>query len=131
MSDDTFPQAVTGGSPLPHAFHHRDHLHLAWLLIRQQGVELACRSVADSIRAFATQHGQPEKYHETLTRFWVRLIDHLITARPEISDFATFVETFPHLLDASLPYRHWQRQTLGSPAARVAWIEPDLLPLPR
>jgi hypothetical protein len=131
MNDDAFLQAFAGGALAPGAFHHRDHLRLAWLLVRQQGVESACVAVANGIRGFATQHGHPEKYHETITQFWVRLIGYLIESRPDIDDFATFMETFPHLLDAKLPHRHWQRHTIGGAAARSAWVEPDLLPLPR
>jgi hypothetical protein len=130
MSDEVFLRAFTDCSLSPGAFHHRDHLRLAWLLTRRHGVESACSSVADGIRAFAARHGHAEKYHETMTQFWVRLVGHLIDARPDIGDFTTFVETFPQLLDASLPYRHWRRQTIGSAAARSAWVAPDLLALP-
>jgi hypothetical protein len=129
MSDDAFLQAFADCSLSPGAFHHRDHLRLAWLLVRRHGVEPACIMVADGIRGFAARHGHPEKYHETITQFWVRLVGHLIDARPDIDDFATFVDAFPHLLDAGLPYRHWQRQTIGRAAARSAWVEPDLLAL--
>jgi hypothetical protein len=117
MSDETFLQTVAGHAPGPYAFHHRDHLRLAWLLIRQQGVEQAGHSVAATIRTFATQHGQPDKYHETITQFWIRLVGHLIQIRPDIVDFATFMETFPHLLDTGLPgsERRYAATRRGSP----------------
>ncbi|HWE60928.1 MAG TPA: hypothetical protein VHB98_04385 [Chloroflexota bacterium] len=55
----------------------------------------------------------------------------MVAARPQITDFAAFLETFPQLLDTGLPYRHWRRETLGSAAARQMWVEPDLRALPR
>ena len=130
MSDDAFLQAFLDGSLPPGHFHHRDHLRLAWLLIRRFGMEPAGSIVSSGIREFAARHGQAKKYHETMTQFWVRIVGHAGHARPEIDDFDTFVETFPLLLDTGLPFRHWQRETMGSAAAHAEWLEPDLLPLP-
>jgi hypothetical protein len=129
-SDDEFVHAFLHGALSPAQFHHRDHLRLAWCLIRQRGLEDAIRTVTASIRVFAIHHGQADRYHETLTRFWVSIVAHAVAARPEIGDFASFLAAFPQLLDKDLPYCHWQRATMGSPAARARWIEPDLLALP-
>ena len=114
----------------PGQFHHRDHLRLAWLLIRRLDVELAGITIASGIQRFAARHGHAEKYHETLTQFWVRIVGHMVHVRPDITDFETFIATFPHLLDKGLPYRHWQHETMSSAAARARWVEPDLLALP-
>lgn len=130
MSDDEFVAAVLSGAIPNASFHHRDHLRLAWCLVRQTGVAAAADAITSAIRRFATHHGHPEKYHETLTRFWVRLVGHLIAAHPEISTFDGFLAAFPHLLDKDLPYQHWSRETMWSPAARARWVEPDLLALP-
>ncbi len=70
------------------------------------------------------------KYHETLTQFWVRIVSHLIDARPEIAAFERFLEVFPYLLDKELPSQHWRRETMQSQAAQAHWVEPDLLALP-
>jgi hypothetical protein len=40
------------------------------------------------------------------------------------------LERHPMLLDKALPLRHWSREALFSDAARAAWAEPDILPLP-
>ncbi len=130
MMDDEFVQAFHAGS-LPNAqFRHRDHLRLAWLLVRRLGPDAGSDAVASGIRSFATQHGNPEKYHETLTRFWARIVSHHATAHPAIDDFDAFIAAFPHLLDKSLPYRHWHPETMNSAEARARWVEPDVLALP-
>jgi hypothetical protein len=129
-TDETFAQAFLHGSLPPSQFHHRDHVRLAWYLVRQHGQEDAMRLITTSIRAFASQHGQATKYHETLTQFWVKLVAHVVKEHPEHASFEAFLAAFPHLLDKSLPYRHWQRETMESPAARAHWVEPDLLVLP-
>ena len=130
MNDDDFLSAFAAGSLPPGQFHHRDHLRLAWLLIRRHGADVAGATIASGIRSFAARHGQSDKYHETMTQFWVRIVGHMVQARPDISDFDTFVATFPIVLDTRLPYRHWQRETMGSTAARSHWVDPDLLSLP-
>jgi hypothetical protein len=131
MSDDEFLHGFMDGSLLPGHFHHRDHLRLAWLLVRRLDVESAGAAVAAGIRRFAAGHGQAAKYHETLTQFWVRIVGHMLHERPDIADFDAFIAAFPQLLDKGLPQRHWQRETLGSAAARATWVEPDLLALPQ
>lgn len=130
MSDADFVTAFMDGS-LPNArFHHRDHLRLVWLLIRREGAEQAMEATTGGIRRFATRHGQAEKYHETMTRFWVRVVGHMMGARPDITEFGAFLAAFPMLLEKDLPYRHWRRETMGSAEARAGWVEPDVLALP-
>ena len=130
MTDDDFVTAFLSGTLPPISFHHRDHLRLAWCLIRQSGIGAATSIITDGIRRFATQHGQVDKYHETLTRFWVRIVSHMIDAQPEVATFDQFLATFPQLLDKALPYQHWSREIIQSQIARAHWVEPDLLTLP-
>jgi hypothetical protein len=130
MTDDDFLQAFARATLGNHEFRHRDHLRLAWLQIRRLGPDDATRAVAAGIRHFAAAHGATDKYHETMTRFWVRIVAHHVEARPEIDDFDRFLEVFPLLLDKGLPFRHWTRETMLGPAARAGWVEPDVLPLP-
>jgi CDP-diacylglycerol--glycerol-3-phosphate 3-phosphatidyltransferase len=130
MTDDEFVHAFLHGSLPPTEFHHRDHLRLAWKLTRELGETAAAQAVTNGIREFATRHGQAAKYHQTMTLFWVRIVGHMASARPDIAEFAAFLAAFPRLLDKDLPYRHWRRETMGSAAARAEWVEPDLIALP-
>ena len=130
MADRDFVDAFLRDAVPPTQFHHRDHLRLSWFLIREHGVEEASRIIGAGIRHFAGRHGQADKYHETLTRFWVRIVGHHVEDRPDLAEFAAFLTAFPHLLDKDLPYRHWRRETLGDAAARAQWVEPDLRALP-
>jgi hypothetical protein len=65
-----------------------------------------------------------------MTRFWVRIVDHIAGTRPDIASFDDFLSAFPRLLDKDLPHRHWRAETLGGADARARWVEPDLIPLP-
>lgn len=130
MTDDDFVRAFLDGSLPPTEFHHRDHLRLSWVLIRRLGLASAASAITGGIQRFAAKHGQSQKYHETLTQFWIRLVAHMVEARPEITEFTAFLAAFPQLLDKDLPYRHWRRETMDSQSARAGWVEPDHVPLP-
>lgn len=130
MTDDEFLQAFLDCTLSGAQFHHRDHLRLAWLLVTRFDREAASVAITRGIKRFAAHHGQSDKYHETMTRFWVRIVAHAIMAQPEIDSFERFLETFPLLLEGKLPFRHWSRETMMSPAARTGWVEPDLVALP-
>ncbi len=79
---------------------------------------------------WANRSALAARYHDTITRFWVRLVAHAITSRPELQDFDAFLAAYPILLDPTLPFRHWRREAMFTPEARAEWREPDLLPLP-
>ncbi|HET8906413.1 MAG TPA: hypothetical protein VFN11_05550 [Ktedonobacterales bacterium] len=130
MTDDEFVQAFLSGSLPQGDFHHRDHLRLAWVLVRLTGRDEAMKRITSGIRYFATEHGHAEKYHETMTRFWVRIVAHAVAARPDITTFDGFLAAYPLLLEKDLPYRHWRRETMLSSDARARWVEPDLQALP-
>jgi len=130
MTDQEFVEAFFAGRLRNEQFHHRDHLRLTWLVLREYGRERGGRMITDGIRHFAAAHGQASRYHETMTQFWIWLIDHARLARPQITSFEDFLAAFPLALDKALPFRHWTREAMTSPAAREAWLEPDLVPLP-
>jgi hypothetical protein len=130
MTDDEFLQAFADCRIGNHEFRHRDHLRLAWLQVRRVGPEGATKAISQGIRRFAATHGATTKYHETMTQFWVKIVAHMIAARPDITEFDRLLEAFPLLLDKHLPFHHWDRETMLGIEARAAWVEPNLLPLP-
>jgi hypothetical protein len=123
-TDAEYLEAAHAGAP---RLGHRQHVRLAWLVLRDEG-HVGGDRVARILRQLAEAHGEGDRYHETLTRFWIHLVAHAIEVEPEIDDFDAFVERFPLLLDGSIAGRHWSAAALES--ARVAWVEPDVLALP-
>src|SRR6267378_5646949 len=116
-ADERFLAAFESGQIANQDFHHRDHLRLAWIQIRRLGLHRASDAVARAIRQFAARHGHGDRYHETMTRFWVRVIGMGIDRHPTLA-FDDLLAAEPHLLDKSLPYRHWSRERMGSDDAR-------------
>ncbi len=130
MNDLDFLKGFHDGSLPPGEFRHRGHIRLAWLVISRHGFEEARSLVSSGIRQYALSKGAVSMYHETLTQFWVRLVNHAIQTGPSVPSFEEFLESFPMLLSKELPSYHWRPETLGSNSARAGWIGPDLLDLP-
>ena len=71
-------------------------------------------------------------YHETLTVFYVKVIDAFVSADASPDQEADTLER--RLLEAvgdrELPLRYYSRECLFSTEARRQWVAPDLQPLP-
>jgi hypothetical protein len=130
MDDDEFLKLFHEGALTGDEFRHRGHLRLAWLVLSRHPRDEAEQIVANEIRQFAVANGASNRYHDTLTRFWVRLLSHAMEHAPEARTIDELLSMFPLLLDKSLPYRHWRGETFNSDPARTGWVEPDLSPLP-
>jgi hypothetical protein len=109
-SDSSFARACERGEILAGDFHHADHLRLALAyLCESDSVEHAAARMAATLRGFAARAGHPEKYHHTLTLFWIHKV--------------------AQLLDKELPAAYYSDARLSSAQARVQWIDPDRRPL--
>jgi hypothetical protein len=80
-------------------------------------------------------HGVPTTptrgYHETITRFYMRVVGHFVEQEEGGGDWAEranrLVARYGH---RELPLRHYSEARLKSAEARAGWVEPDLLALP-
>ena len=127
--DDAFAAAFFAGRIANQNFHHRHHLRLAWVQIQRLGLVRASEVVTSGIQEFATRHGSADRYNETMTRFWLRVVGMGLSRHPELT-FDELLLTEPHLLDKGLPFKHWTRETMGSQSAKRQWVDPDLRPMP-
>ena len=110
-------------------FGHREHLELAWTYLRLHPIEEAQGVMIAAIRHIARRHGAEEKYHETITRAWLRFVAvHM--RRWGAESFEEFIERNPDLLDGQLLEHFYSRELIFGGPARVAWVDPDLRPLP-
>ena len=111
------------------AFGHREHLELAWNLLRRYPIDEAAEIMVAAIRHVARLHGAEDKYHETMTRAWLHFVA-VHTQRWGAESFEAFVERNPDLLDRTLIERFYSPELIFSESARVAWAVPDIRPLP-
>jgi hypothetical protein len=127
MTDDAFLSRFEAADL--DSFTHRDHLRVAFVYARRGGVEHAVDHARRGLRHLTAAHGEPERYHETLTTAWARVIAHhaLVDAA---TGFDAFLAAHPRLVDRELLLAHYSRERLFSPTARARFVEPDLLALP-
>jgi len=125
VSDDEFAAAVERRQTPNTEFHHRDHLRLTWIYLRRFGPDEAPAAIAAAIRRFAAHHGQAERYHETMTIAWVRLV-----ASAGGETFEEALTVMPELLDKQALRSYYSAAVLDCDAARRDFLAPDLAPLP-
>jgi hypothetical protein len=105
-------------------FHHASHLHVAWVYLDESSsVQQAANKMRNTLRQFAAAAGKPEKYHETITLFWVHLLAHAASRAERLEDI---VHANPQLLEKNFPLAYYSPERLFSDEARTSWVEPDL-----
>ena len=124
MTDEEFARAFESCETAEACFHHRDHVRLAWIYCRRYGAEEAEVRIAEAIRRFAAHVGKAEKYHQTITIAWMRLVAS--AARMGDGDFEEFARRNPGLLKKSALGEYYSEAVLRSEAARGGFVEPDL-----
>ena len=110
-------------------FHHAEHVRVTILYLVRHGREEALRRLTVGIRGMAAAGGQPEKFHATMTRAWLELIDAARTAHPDAAGAAALVAACPELLDRDRLRRYYSSELLQSDRARREWLPPDLQPI--
>lgn len=126
MNDVELTRALERGEIANEDFHHASHLHVAWVYLSESSsVEEAAGKMRTTLRRFATLAGKPEKYHETITLFWVHFLSRArATAGCECLE--EIVHANPRLLEKNFPLTYYSRERLFSEDARSSWVVPDL-----
>src|SRR5438477_3906205 len=129
MTETELTRALERGEIANENFHHLSHLHVAWVyLAESSSVGEAAAKMRDTLQKFAASAGKPEKYHETITVFWIQLLHH-IRAMNIGRSLEEIVQANPPLLEKHFPLEYYSRETLFSDRARTIWVEPDLKPI--
>ncbi len=107
---------------------HAEHLALAACYLYAMPMEAATDRARDRIRAYnEAQGGQNTEdagYHETLTVFWLTLIDDALDrSLPRAAAARAIVERFASRRDIFCEY--YSFDVLKSHEARARWIPPD------
>lgn len=122
MTDRTLPKAE---------WTHHAHLRAGLWHVHQHGAATALELLRTRISRYnesvGTRNTDTSGYHETITRFYVILIDRFLAANDRalpIDDLATGL--IAEWGDRRLPMRYYSEGRLFSVVARRSWVEPDL-----
>ena len=129
--DARFRQAFEALEVAPAEFDHAAHVRLAYVYLCEGSVESAVENMKRALLAFIAHVGaDPVKYHETITRAWVMAVDYFMGRSEACGSYADFLRINPKLLDSRIMLSHYSAEVLFSPAARQAFVEPDVQPIP-
>jgi hypothetical protein len=112
-------------------FRHFDHIRLAWLLLQSMDETRSAERMSMMLRNFAAKtHSDQSRYHETITRAFMRLVASSRAAIGSPHQFDELIARFPQLLKKDALEAYYTKETLMSTEARAAFVPPDLKPLP-
>jgi hypothetical protein len=137
---DAFERATIPSSE----FKHAAHIAVALSYLAEVPADKALERMREKIRAFAAHHHMENLYHETLTTFWMRLLDHVAgtydadpsrrrSSRRSKADLPLWrrINLIVARWGTSAPVvAHYSRELIASKGARETWVPPDRLPLP-
>jgi hypothetical protein len=136
QSDDEIEEVVRGfeDCTTPDSeFNHHSHLIVAfsYLHLSRLTVTQAAERMRAGLYRFLDHHGHDrQKYNETITLFWIKLVrsflDPTDTSR-RVADIAN--ELIEACSNSQLIYSYYSKERLLSDEARKEWIEPDVMPL--
>lgn len=108
------------------AFHHEQHLRVAWLFLQRYGMPAALHEFPAALQRFANAKGATTLYHATITWAFLLLINERQQRAPA-AEWGTFAAANPDLFAwrPSILDQLYEPQTLASDLARRAFVMPD------
>ena len=106
------------------AFPHREHLRMAFEMLKRHDFPETLLHYSRTLRAMAEKAGRPQAFHQTVTIAFLSLIAERMECGGA-ADFAAFARANPDLLEKSALERWYRPERLASAAARRTFLLPD------
>ena len=129
LSDAEFESQFKTCTLDPTLFTHEAHLRLAWIHIKQYGIDLAIENVNAQLIGFVAHVGAADKFNKTVTIAALHAVHHFIK-RSTAENFQGFIQEFPRLKTdfRALMSAHYAFDIFRSDRAKTEYLQPDLLP---
>lgn len=109
-----------------HEFYHSRHLAVAAWYLASFPPEIALEKMRSALLRFTQHHGR-KGYHETITRFWLVVVQEFMRTAPGQNSFPDKVnELIRRYSDKNLLFEFYDRERVMSDEARRSWLEPNL-----
>jgi hypothetical protein len=113
---------------------HQAHLKVGLWTLLHFPPDQALDRLRENIRLYNEACGgvntDSAGYHETITRFYVWLIDRFLATSDRRQTVDQLADDLIRLHgDKNAPFAYWSKERLLSREARLAWCEPDIRPL--
>jgi hypothetical protein len=134
MNDDDFIQQFEACSFPFEQWHHRAHVKLAYLYLTLHGFEIAITKLRNGIGAYNAANNIPDQptsgYHETMTQFWLRIVEMTVQQYGKLPTADAFCDFHPQLSQKKNHRLFYSPGLFMSPEAKREFVEPDLTALP-
>lgn len=129
LNDAEFEQQFQDCTFDPKLFSHEAHLRLAWIHIRNYGIEQAIENIRYQLQNYTESLGARSKYNETVTVAAIRAVYHFML-KSTATDFPDFIAENPRLKNnfKELLAFHYRTDIFNAPGAKEIFLEPELLP---
>ena len=112
------------GEIAPTAFPHREHVRMAFEMLRRHDFAETTLHFSRALRSMAQQAGKPHAFHQTVTIAFLSLIAERLEDGPW-EDFSAFARDNPDLLDKGALTRWYRPERLASERARRTFVLPE------
>jgi len=125
---DRLARAFEDATLDPADFDHEAHLKVGWWYLQRYELLEAITRFSAAIRRLTSRLGVADKYHETITWFYLLKIAERCR-RPECGDWQAFRAANPDLFTwaPGLVQSYYSDELLHSARARRRFVVPDLL----
>lgn len=129
LSDIEFNRQFTNFTLKPELFSHEAHLRLAWINIKNLGLEKAEENIQKQLENFVTHVGAKDKYNLTITIIAVKIVYHFMK-QSKANNFKDFIIKTPQLKNnfKGLVNNHYSFDIFKSVKAKTEFLKPDLAP---
>ncbi len=112
------------GEIAAHGFPHREHVRMAFEMLRRHDFAESVLHFSRALRAMAQRAGKPQAFHQTVTIAFLALIGERMDGG-QGEDFAAFARANPDLMEKGVLMRWYDPERLASERARRTFLLPE------
>jgi hypothetical protein len=129
MNDSEWMEAFEGCTLPIDTFRHAEHVRMAFLYVQKFAPAEALARFSADLTRFATAHGKPNLYNETITWAFLLLIRERLVRANSRQTWAEFAASNVDLLrwDENILKKYYRPETLTSELAKSVFLFPDKL----
>jgi len=128
LNDAQFLAAVQAATISGPQFRHVDHLRVAWICLQAEDFANGAARFCRLFRSYIRSIGAEAKYHETITWFFLVVMNQRVRTGIEPESWEQFAARNPDLITrgAAILYANYDAATLAKPEARRIFIFPTI-----
>lgn len=130
MTDLEFIRRFEATNYTAQEWTHEAHIRMGWYYLSQLGLREAISRVRTGIQKLNAVIGTTGRgYHETITVFFLELIDNRWIVMPDLT-WADFKERNADLFQFKILFEYYSSALVESPKAKAEYLPPDLRKIP-